>query len=133
MSVCLLDGASWPAIGNIPGFSEEMRHLGDFYMKGIEGHTKDTDRAFKYYEAAAVHGCRDSSLRVGKHYLEGPEPDDGKALFFLTAAAKVRCSRVFQFDFISLSSRLLCYCCRAIFSTRYHDPPPVLNVSIRNA
>jgi len=75
--------------GNIPGFAAEMRHLGDCYMKGIAGHTKDMDRAFKYYEAAAVHGCLDSSLRVGKHYLDGPDPDDGKALFFLTVAAKV--------------------------------------------
>jgi TPR repeat protein len=75
--------------GNIPGFSEEMRHLGDCYMHGSEGHSKDTDRAYKYYEAAAVHGCSGSSLFVGKRYLDGPEPDDGKALFFLTVAAKV--------------------------------------------
>lgn len=26
---------------------------------------------------------------MGKHYLDGPEPDDGKALFFLSVAAKV--------------------------------------------
>jgi hypothetical protein len=43
--------------GNIPGFAEEMRHLGDCYMQGSEGHLKDAGRAFKYYEAAAVHGC----------------------------------------------------------------------------
>jgi hypothetical protein len=108
--------------GNIPGFAEEMRHLGDCYMQGIEGHSRDADRAYKYYEAAAVHGCarqmpsrghdvsacmlrasvcvrsypfaafhrcQESSLRVGKQYLDGPEPDDGKALFFLSVAAKV--------------------------------------------
>ncbi len=48
-----------PAVsyGNIPGFAEEMRHLGDCYMQGIEGHSKDAGRAYKYYEAAAVHGC----------------------------------------------------------------------------
>ena len=33
--------------------------------------------------------CKESCLRVGKHYLDGLEPDDGKALFFLGAAAKV--------------------------------------------
>jgi len=33
--------------------------------------------------------CKQSCLRVGKHYLDGPEPDDGKALFFLSVAAKV--------------------------------------------
>ena len=64
-----------------------MKHLGDCYMHGTEGHLRDTDRAFKYYEAAAVHGCAESSLRVGKYYLDGPESDDGKALFFLTVAA----------------------------------------------
>ena len=54
-----LGDASGPELisyGNIPGFSEEMRHLGDCYMRGIEGHAKDADRAYKYYEAAAVHG-----------------------------------------------------------------------------
>ena len=54
------DAASGPELisyGNIPGFSEEMRHLGDCYMQGIEGHARDADRAYKYYEAAAVHGC----------------------------------------------------------------------------
>ena len=48
-------------------------------------------RVYACVHAAACmsHRCRDSSLRVGKHYLDGPEPDDGKALFFLTVAAKV--------------------------------------------
>ena len=53
------DAGGVPAVsyGNIPGFAEEMRHLGDCYMQGIEGHSKDAGRAYKYYEAAAVHGC----------------------------------------------------------------------------
>jgi hypothetical protein len=49
--------------GLIPGFKDEMKKLGDTMLP----HSKDT--AMLYYEAAAINGCSDSSLRVAMNCL----------------------------------------------------------------
>eukprot|EP00961_Rhodomonas_salina_P238756 3226817-Rhodomonas_salina.1 len=56
---------SMDSLASIPGFSCEMRKLGDKYHNGCEDYAVNEGIALKYWEAAAVCGCQESALRVG--------------------------------------------------------------------